>query len=491
MSNKLYNPQYGTITESALLPLKVELDQTGRHIANFLNENLVSNTDIPEPLQPFPGAVLPDLSGIEKFPVPDQPGIYCTREEFISSPKYIAQWVHWKSMVDSILCGNYFDLVPVHYEGIFTLACNFLCPHCTRRTTRIKWVDKSTWDNNVPVSEANTLYPSGLQRAIDQLANIQVDNQMGIVWGGGDPTSSPFTYDGMLYAKSKGITSSFITNGVFLDVDRCLDAEPILIRISLNCGTEKEYRKFHGYPEGWDYFDRIKQKMRELVSKKIERKANTLFGISLIMDERNMSDTIEAAKEIRAVVDDSGNGIDYVIVRPVMQYKHFDQKYTKLDSVTKEKARSLVDNGGEIRNILDSISIPLILVKDSFENRPPIKFHGNGKCLSYGLCGEIRHNGDVQLCSDSYGNPKYTIGNIFNNTIKEILKSDRRRKVLNKVNEEKCYINSCPYNSRGHHHNRIFHKIEQLRTEGRMKLVHEWVEDLRKCTLPLGHSFFI
>jgi pyruvate-formate lyase-activating enzyme len=283
------------------------------------HETLFSNEELITALQPYPGADLPRLAGRTKYPVPDRVGDYCSYSEFVKAPKYMAQWVHWRERAEMILQGRYHNVTPAHFEGIFTLVCNFVCPHCTRRITRTKWVEGGTWDHNTEVEKKNTMHPAGLRRVIDQLASQRTDEQMGIVWGGGDPTANPFTYDGMRYARAKGITSSFLTNGTFLDADRCLDGDPILIRISLNCGTEEVYSKFHGYPRDWDYFDRVKVNMRTLARRKLERGARTLIGISLITDERNMDDTVAAAREIRAVVDDVGPGIDYVISRPVNQ----------------------------------------------------------------------------------------------------------------------------------------------------------------------------
>lgn len=483
------SPQVNPEALVSIEPLRVEDGAAGR-VARLNDEWMVPSDAAFPRLQAYPGAELPNLSGRSQFPVPDRPGEYCDRAAFEAVPKFMAQWVHWPERVKTVLEGRYFELMPAHYEGIFTLVCNFMCPHCTRRTTRLKWVDGGTWNNNTPVEEANTLHPTGLRRAIDQLSELRVDGQMGIVWGGGDPTSNPYSYDGMLYARRRGITSSFLTNGVFLDVDRCLDAEPILIRISLNCGTEEGYRRFHGYPKGWDYFERVKLKMRELVRRKLERGAKTLIGISLIIDERNMDDVVAAAEEVRAVVEEAGPGIDYAIVRPVMNYKHFERDYAMLREGSVERARALVEPGGEVSAIFEQLGIPLILIKDSFES-PPVDQGGSTECLAYGVCGEIRHNGDVQLCSESYGDPDFTIGNIFESDMREILASDRRRQVLQRVNDRACYRTRCPHNSRGHHHNRVFHRIEQLKREGRQAEVESWIEDLKACTLPLGHSFFI
>lgn len=477
------------IPDVILEPLQPLTVIDGHQVIRVGDELAFSNDDLITPLQRFPGDRLRHLEGRTRFPVPDRVGEYFSRDEFIDSPKYMAQWVHWPKRVRMVLEGKYHELPPVHFEGIFTLVCNFMCPHCSRHVTRSKWVEGGTWDNNTEVEKRNTMHPEGLRRVIDQLATQRTDEQMGIVWGGGDPTANPFTYDGMLYARRLGITASFLTNGVFLEVDRALDADPILIRISLNCGTEEAYSRFHGYPKGWDYFDRIKLKMRELVRRKLERNARTLVGISLIVDERNMNDVVEAAREIRSVVDDAGNGIDYVIARPVFNYE--TSRHVALGTDTKKKAFELVDENGPVRKILDELGIPLVLIKDSFEAVPPRESYNDTRCLAYGMCGEIRHNGDVQLCSDSYGNPEYTIGNLFENTLAEIWSSQRRAEVLARINERECYKTYCPHNSRGHHFNRLFHQIEEKRLAGQIGDVERWIADLQAVTLPMGHSFFV
>ena len=96
--------------------------------------------------------------------MPDQVGVYGTYSEFVKAPKYMAQWVHWKDRADMVLEGRYHDLQPAHFEGIFTLVCNFMCPHCSRRVTRTKWVDGGTWEHNTEVEKANTMDARGLPR---------------------------------------------------------------------------------------------------------------------------------------------------------------------------------------------------------------------------------------------------------------------------------------------------------------------------------------
>ena len=482
-------PRAETAAAVEVTGLRVGLDG-GSELIQVGDELMRSGAGLVGRLQRFPGEQLPDLTSRERFPVPDRVGEYCDRDAFLAAPKFMAQWVHWEDRARMVLEGRYHEIPPVHFEGIFTLVCNFMCPHCSRRVTRSKWVEGGTWDHNTPIEKRNTMHPEALKRVLDEVAAMRADEQMGIIWGGGDPTANPFTYDAMLYARDLGISASFLTNGVFLEVDRVLDADPILVRVSLNCGTEEAYRRFHGYPQGWDYFDRVRAKMRELARRKLERNARTLIGISLIVDERNMDDLEAAAIEIRSVIEDAGPGIDYVIVRPVMNYSHFQSEWAKLADDTKARAAELIEDG-PVGRIISDLGIPLVPIKDSFEEPPPPEFYDDGSCLAYGMAGEIRHNGDVQLCSDSYGNPEYTVGNLFESSLAEVWTSERRRRVLREINSRRCFATICPHNSRGHHYNRVFHQVERMRDAGRMDEVEGWVRDLRETTLPLHHSFFL
>ena len=439
----------------------------------------------------FPGQKLFKLSNEDKYPAPHLPGEYISKEEFLLSPKYLAELVYWPDHFKMILEGRYHEIPPVHFEGIFTLICNFMCPHCTRRVARTKWVKGGTWDILAEVNENNTMPLHKLKHTIEQVASLMLDKQMGIVWGGGDPTLNPNTYEALLYANEYGIKSSFLTNGVFLDVNKILDIEPILVRISLNCGTENHHRKFHGYSKTDNFFYKAISNLYNIAKERVMRNSKTLIGVSLIADERNIDDIIDAAKHIVKAHKESSGGIDYVIVRPVFDYKHSKRDWILLNENTKNNLFNIVREKGTVWNILNDANIPLICIKDSFSEPPADNFYADSKCLAYGFCSEIRHNGDIQLCSDTYGNPDYTIGNIFQKSLEDIWKSEKRLEVIQKINNIKCCKKKCPHNSRGHHLNRFLYRIEEKKRKGLVEDVLKWKSDIKEYIPQLKHSFFL
>lgn len=446
--------------------------------------------------QMFPGQYVPKLDK-NIYPNPTKVGKYCTKDDYIRSPKWPSSWVHWRSRCNKILEGDYFGIVPVHYEGIFTLLCNMMCPHCTRgmdRRSANAWF--SPGDDmeamSQKISERNTLPKNIIKKVIDQLSEITVDEQMGIVWGGGDPTMNPSTYECIRYAREKGVKSSFITNGVFIDVEKLFWAEPTLVRVSLNCCDADMYSQFHGIRREWNYYNRLWDVIRTINKKKVSEPCDMLFGISLIIDERNILDFNNTVKQLCDMIEIDGKGIDYIIIRPVMKYSSVPSDAVKIGVDTKKSISKAFESGSYAFELLSRVNLPIIPIKDSFMEAPDKFYYENKRdCLAYGMCGEIRYNGDVQLCSDSYGNPGYTIGNILQEDMDSILRSDKRRDVLERINTNRCFEHNCPHNSRGHHLNRMFYQIEELRAQGKIALAEKWIEDMRKCTYPLYHSFFI
>lgn len=437
----------------------------------------------------YPGQFLYNLSKAHKYPNPMLVGGYTySLAEFLSFPMWLSQWVHFKERTMMVLEGRYDEVRPVHFEGIFTLVCNMMCPHCTQRPAR---VTEETWKHSTQVSGNNTMSQKNIEYVLQELSNFKMDNYMGVVWGGGDPTSYPWVYSCMERSMKLGISSSFLTNGVMLDVNKIAGINPTLIRISLNCGNSKLYNDFHGCDKNIDSFGKVVSNIKLLSHNKKSSNNSFLLGISLIVDERNIDDldaTIDLVLSIQKQYPDS---IDYILVRPVMQYSHFDKDYSIQDNDTKHKLLDVVREDSPLSVRCHKLNIPIVLVKDSFAAVPQKGEYAGLKCLSYGWFGQIKYNGDVQLCSDAYCNPEYKIGNILVDDLDTIWRSKKRIQLVNNVNKQECFSVKCPFNSRGHHLNRIFNQIEEFRAAGQMGKVVQWVNDLSEFTIPPAHSFFL
>jgi len=424
----------------------------------------------------------------DRYPLPDRVGSYGSKEQYQAAGEHLGQWVLWKDRVDLVLAGRYDEVMPLHVELSPTYLCNFACPWCSCRTAREDWSDEDVF-NHPNATDSTVMAKEKLDRILSNLAQHRV----GIQWVGGEPTMHPLLYPAALRANELGLKQCLFTNGSLLSarrIDTLLDAELVFIRVSLDAATRQVHELHHGYRPERGYHGRVIDNLWQLAVRRRDRKARTMLGVSIVVDECNINDLIPTFRFLREMCEDIGFGaIDYVICRPTYQ---FYNAQLRLYSDTRSTLAELLEEGSEARRLLDEVGIALVAPQSSF-SRPdlPILNLSSEACLSSGWFGEINANGDYVLCSDRYGNPDYFIGNLGESSLDELWQGDGRGRVLESVERTSCLSKQCPRNGRGFHFNRIFHEIEHFRRQGRMAEVRTWIDDLRSVVPHIDHSFFL
>jgi radical SAM protein with 4Fe4S-binding SPASM domain len=259
----------------------------------------------------------------------------------------------------------------------------------------------------------------------------------------------------------------------------------------LNCGNVEDYTVFHGCKKREDNFKKVLRNIEKIAELKKSLGIDILFGVSLLIDERNINGLTQAIDILINIQKNNPYAIDNILVRPVMKFEHFEKNYAVKNSDTNKNIIEKLVNSANYYEKCKDVDIKLITRGDWYEPRPSLNEYGGDKCLSYGWFSQIMYNGNIQLCSESFCDPKFTIGNIFENSINDIWQSERRKELIDKINKEKCFVGKCQHNSRGHQLNRIFNQIEKMRKDGKMAIVKKWIKDLRKMTVPPYHSFFM
>ena len=124
--------------------------------------------------------------------------------------------------------------MPLHIELCATYQCNYDCPWCNCRLSRLKMQ-----------KEQYSLTFSELVRIIDECHKHQV----GIQWTGGEPLTNSALPKAIAYASSLSVKQCLFTNGSLLSqsiAEVLLKSNLSFIRISLNCVTPSIHSKFHG-----------------------------------------------------------------------------------------------------------------------------------------------------------------------------------------------------------------------------------------------------
>ena len=423
-----------------------------------------------------------------RFPLPDRVGEYGDRRAFEQCRKESGQWVFWEDRVELVLAGRYDEVRPLHIELSPTYLCNFACPWCSCRAAREDWSDEDVFHH--PLATPRTVMA---WEKIDRVLRHLAADRVAIMWVGGEPTMNPLLYPAACRAHELGLQQCLFTNGSLFNekrIDALLDANLVFIRVSLDAATDKVHQVHHGYQARRGYAEKVKQGLALLLRRRIETGAKTLIGVSIVVDECNLGDLVPTAQYLRLLCDEFGPGaVDYLIIRPVYQ---FYTSQVQLGDTTRSRLYEMVRAGAQVAKILESCGVRVVAPEESFTDpvREPELDEGE-RCLSCGWFSEVTANGDMVLCSDRYGNPDYFIGNLAVHGLEELWDGERRREVLRSVEQTSCFRRQCPRNGRGFQLNRVFHRIERFRREGRIAEVRAWIDDLRRVLARPSHPFFL
>jgi len=423
----------------------------------------------------------------QKYPNPLIVGDYVEKNDFEKAQNYSAtdsgSWIHFTDQAQMSTQGRYFEVKPLIAEFVTTHLCNFGCPTCSRRMLRETWLgSESTWGKDgqdVIPHTRNTISLREMKIIVDQLANNGVK---AVVWGGGEPTLNRDIYEGISFAKERGMYCSLITNGSIFNepgISKILNHGIDLIRVSLNCATPEKHASFHGYSHKKNYFNQVVNNIRRIAEIKNSTGAITDYGISVILDNKNIDEINALVNLLYEIVNPFNKSpIDFLVLRSVYNYYgsfgHIDEKtYQTYESINIDQAFSkLADCGMKI----------VIPKSDSLKEKSDCALEKpHWQCLGYGWCTEIHPSGDMFICSDAYGNPEYVIGNLLREEFNNIWFGEKRRLVLENINKNNCLTNYCPFTGRGHHLNRIFNQIEDIKSSDFAKL-DEWMLLLEQLT---------
>ncbi|MEW2353733.1 radical SAM protein [Spirillospora sp. NPDC029432] len=426
-----------------------------------------------------------------RWPLPHRVGGYGSAEEFRLARKEAGQWVFWKDRVDLVLEGRYDEVRPLHVELSPTYLCNFACPWCSCRSAREDWSDDDVFSH--PRATPLTVMR---ENKIDHVLEHLAPHGVGIMWVGGEPTMNPLLYPAALKADRLGLPQCLFTNGSLLNrrrIDELFDANLVFVRVSLNAVDPEVHRVHHDYDPRRGYAERVMQNLRRLAEVRAQRRSDTLVGVSVVVDERNLGDLEDTVDHLCRLVDEYGEGsIDYAIFRPAFP---FYTAQLEVRDDTAERFLRVMGADAPGRRRLERAGVDVVVPDDAppaggAEGRAGATADGLG-CLSAGWFSEVTPNGDMVVCSDRYGNPDYFIGNVAKNSVDALWNGPGRRAVLDMVRSTDCYATNCPSNGRGYFFNRLFREIEAFRSQGRLSEVRSWIDDLRAVLPQPAHSFFL
>jgi GTP 3',8-cyclase len=303
------------------------------------------------------------------------------------------------STVNQWLAGK--EIFPIYVELGLYGGCNHRCVFCAFDYLKYK-----------PVM----LEESCLNKFFSEAAKAGV--KAVLFSGEGEPLLHPKAAELIAFAKSKKIDVALSTNGVFLNSITSQEILPYLswLRVSLNAGSAKNYALIHGTsPKD---FQTVLDNLKNAVRIKKKNRYHCVLGVQLILQSYSNKEVFSLACALREI------GVDYLAIKPISQHPlSINNERTDIyrgDLTLQNKLAKYANKGFQI-----------ILREHSFDKIGELKPYE--RCFGFDFMAHITAKGDVFPCNAFVGKGDFALGNIYKSSFTEILKSRKRKVILNKI----------------------------------------------------------
>lgn len=274
-----------------------------------------------------------------------------------------------------------------------TLGCNLRCIYCHYdEANRVDYF-------------ADT---ASMKQLFCELAQIGVESVE--FSGGGEPTLHPDCFDLAGYAHQQGLRVGIITNGFWLDVDRCHFFD--YIRIGLDAACLKTYASVKGGTE--EDFSWVIEQIPAVLAK---RESRPRIGLKFMINKRNYSQVEQMVRLSRNL------GVDYCHFKAV----HFHK--TSLSPSEEEAAKQDIEIQKKLYPEFVKGGVACI--------KPRLK------CFMSPIHTVIDPHGDVFICNYMHNKG---IGNAFRDGFYNVWYSEKHMETINSITLEDCINFACRWN---------------------------------------------
>lgn len=258
----------------------------------------------------------------------------------------------------------------------------------------------------------------------DELVSLGMKSM--IFSGSGEPFVNPELPEFIEYTRKAGVDTAVITHGGLLNPEKIkvVVANVSWIRVSLNAGTAKTRLNIHKV----DDFEKVLGNLAEMAAEKKRTGSSIHIGAGTAICPENWEEVYEGAKRVKET------GIDYYQIKPVIWHpmsanKQYEEEFFRnaLPLIRKTKADFEDEN------------FKVFVKEDQFAGvlSPDYEKSTYKKCYAT-FFPVIEANKKVYFCSQTRGLPEFCLGDLGEQSFKEIWESERRRKVIESIDVQKC-----------------------------------------------------
>ena len=394
----------------------------------------------------------------------------------------IPKWILTEDNFEKAISGKWNEIMPITAEFTPTLNCNFRCNQCSYSVPKQKL---GVWkkDNSKEFSsdfENQDIHMTleSAKKIIDGLKSGGVKNIL--FTGGGEPFVNPdVTIKGMFYAKEKGLTIGLYSNGSLLNKEIIKDIfkiNPLFIRISIYGSNPESFSKYTN--QSPKLYKHVLENVRLLAQEKIKTKSSTQIGLSFLLHPDTINDLDQIEKYLMKELSPKElKVINSCRFTPAVDYfggpQHSDE--------TMRKIFLFIENN--IKPKLDKFGIDVKLYFHRLNDLNKKKTYK--KCRASGWYLEVGPSGDAFICCEKLFSDNSKIGNLKDQSIKDIYNSDLRKKVIDNI--DSCECKECPPVCKPHELNKIFDNIDVLVKKGNIDSIRKWRNDILEHGKNVNH----
>lgn len=298
------------------------------------------------------------------------------------------------------------DIYPVYMEISPSGSCNHRCTYCA--------LDYMEY-------QPRLLDADILKTRLTELGRLGVRSVM--YAGEGEPLLHKNIADIINHTKKSGIDVAITSNGVLFNEKLFTKtlASITWIKVSINAGTKETYAKIHRTKE--DDFGKVIENITKAVEFREKEGLKSTIGMQMILLPENINEAVMLARKAKEI------GADYLVIKSYSQHlKSHTRQYENF------KYNDHYHLNEELKAISDSrfkVIFRMNAMKKLSESKRAYE-----KCLAIPFWSYIDSGGGVWGCSAFLSDERFLFGNIYENTIEEIWKSEKRRKSLEFIANE-------------------------------------------------------
>jgi radical SAM protein with 4Fe4S-binding SPASM domain len=341
-------------------------------------------------------------------------------------PKQVAYWKHYQETKDWNIAKQ---IYPIYIEMSPLGFCNHRCTFCA--------VDYLEYPNKRLDFEKT-------KKAITDMA---AGGTKSIMFAGeGEPTLYKDLPKLVEHAYISGIDTSLTTNGSGL-TDENMHAYLQYcswIKVSFNGGNRETYEKIHRKKD----FDLVFKNIQKAAQLKSENNYKCVLGTQMVLVRDNENSVYDFVRNSKAM------GVEYCVIKPYSQ--HMDSKTTQYKDMNYEEFMKIVPDLMKFEDENFKV-VPRIQTMKNWDNQNTGRYKTCSATPFFWAYVEC--DGTVVACSCHLINDKFRLGNIHEQSFKEIWEGDKRKKLIHYVENELNVHKQCRVNCRPDAMNRYLDRI--------------------------------